>query len=217
MARKRQIDPDLWKSQQFIRLGSPWAMLMFIGMISNADDEGRMKASPLYIKSTIFPGSSHSLSRISGWRQKIEEQRLILIYTDGDENEYLVLPNFLKYQYMTKRYPSKLPVPPPVINQLLTKAQPVNASYMGGGDGIGNGNKETTKESFTDYLNSLRAKYPSLDIDAEWEACQLWWSEGKKQMKRPKSALLNWLKRAEQMRQVNKPKGDLPRLEIDEW
>ena len=40
MARKRMIDPAIWQSQDFSRL-SMLAKLVFIGLFSYADDEGR--------------------------------------------------------------------------------------------------------------------------------------------------------------------------------
>lgn len=49
------------------------------------------------------------------------------------------------------------------------------------------------QQSFDDFKNSLKSQYPGLDVDKEWEGCLIWWSEGKKQMTRPKTALRNWL------------------------
>ena len=42
MARKRMIDPNIWDSEDFSKL-SILGRLLFIGMFSNADDEGRGK------------------------------------------------------------------------------------------------------------------------------------------------------------------------------
>jgi hypothetical protein len=79
--------------------------------------------------------------------------------------------------------------------------------------------KEIYKESFTEYLVTLSSEYPFLNVPLEWQACQLWWSEGKRKMKRPKSALANWLKVAETKRLERAPKTtgtvigrDIPRL-----
>ena len=46
MARRRMIDPNFWESEDVSRL-SLFARLLFIGMISNADDEGRGRALSL--------------------------------------------------------------------------------------------------------------------------------------------------------------------------
>jgi hypothetical protein len=49
-------------------------------------------------------------------------------------------------------------------------------------------------------LTTLKARFPKLDVDQEWEDCKLWWGESKRGMQRPTMALLNWLKHAEARR-----------------
>jgi DnaD/phage-associated family protein len=115
MARKRQLDPGIWTSEQFMRLKSPNARLLFIGMITQADDEGRLRGGPLYLKSTIFPSDHVSLTMVKEWRDKIVGLGLCCLYT-VEGNEYLWLPQFQKHQYMTKRFRSTLPSPPIQVN-----------------------------------------------------------------------------------------------------
>ena len=59
-------------------------------------------------------------------------------------------------------------------------------------------NKE--KETFDTFIEQLKIEYPDLDVEKEWEKCQLWWSEGKKKMKRPKAAFKNWLDKAREFK-----------------
>ena len=54
MARKRMIDPQIWVIEDFSKL-SFLSRLIWIGLISNADDEGRGKANISYLKSQLFP------------------------------------------------------------------------------------------------------------------------------------------------------------------
>ena len=54
MARKRMIDPSIWINEDFGTLSS-LADLVFIGLFSIADDEGRCKASLASIKAVRFP------------------------------------------------------------------------------------------------------------------------------------------------------------------
>lgn len=54
MARKRMIDPNIWQSEDFGKL-SNLAKIVFIGLFSLADDEGRGKANPMLLKSMLFP------------------------------------------------------------------------------------------------------------------------------------------------------------------
>ena len=53
MARKRMIDPNIWESEDFSKL-SVLARLVFIGIFSNADDDGRGRGKSAYLKSIIF-------------------------------------------------------------------------------------------------------------------------------------------------------------------
>ena len=46
MARKRMIDPGIWQSEDFAKM-STLGKLVFIGLFSNADDEGRGRANAL--------------------------------------------------------------------------------------------------------------------------------------------------------------------------
>lgn len=115
MARKRQIDPDIWTSVQFTNLKDLGARVLFIAMFSNADDEGRLRAHPAYLKMVAFPRDSYTEQDILDWRNQIETQGLIKVYSNGSNpDEYLYLPTFPKHQAINKRYPSKLPPPPTV-------------------------------------------------------------------------------------------------------
>ncbi len=141
MARKRQIDPDIWTSEQVISLQVE-ARLLFIGMISQADDEGRLKGSPLSLKVSIFPADKYDLDKIKLWRDAVVKSTLAICY-EKDGIEYLSLPNFNKYQYMTKRFPSKLPSPDSscvVVNdELIIGERQLYGIGIGIGIEVGNG------------------------------------------------------------------------------
>ena len=150
MARKRQIDPGIWASSQFMSLG-PWERLLFIGLISNADDEGRMVAEPTHLRAKIFPGDDVRPGRVKQWRDKLAAVGLIIVYSadtgvhGADTLVYLALPNWHKYQFVNKRYPSVIPAPnsttsvTPVVEHDVTSTPPIG---IGIGNGIGNGNED---------------------------------------------------------------------------
>lgn len=110
MARKRMIDPNIWQSEDFSKL-STLAKLVFIGMFSNADDEGRGRANPVYLKSILFPYDDgmrvidieKSLSEISAY--------LSVTLYDHDGNKYYQLENWGKWQRVEKAQPSQFPAP----------------------------------------------------------------------------------------------------------
>jgi hypothetical protein len=115
MARKRMIDPRIWQSEQIAMLTRD-QRLLFIGIVSNADDEGRIKGSPLFLKLTIFPGDMDiSLDDVRRWRDAIANARdgngqaPIRVYSVNGI-EYIDLPNWRKYQRIDK--PSASDIPP---------------------------------------------------------------------------------------------------------
>ena len=156
MARKRQIDPDIWTSEQFINL-SLEARLMFIGLISLADDEGRLKGNPLYLKTNLYPADNYTTDKINKWRDEVINQLLTRLY-HVDGQEFLWLPNFKKYQYMTKRFSSKLP-------PFEAKLEPVNDKLMTGceelyGIGIGIGIEDGNGIGASKLFDEFWGAYP---------------------------------------------------------
>lgn len=60
--------------------------------------------------------------------------------------------------------------------------------------------------SLNDYVEELRPEYLNLDLDAELEKFNLYWSEGNRTLKRPKLAFRNWLDKAIEIKQPRQPK-----------
>ena len=48
------IDPTIWQSESMAELTRD-QRLLFIGLFSNADDQGRLRGNPNLIRSQIFP------------------------------------------------------------------------------------------------------------------------------------------------------------------
>ena len=109
MPRKRQIDPGIWTNEGFVSLCHS-ARLLYIGLISHADDDGRIKAGALYLKCALFPADDCALDDVAGWLDSIAAARLVLL-NEADGEPYAALPTWHKHQYITKRLPSKIPAP----------------------------------------------------------------------------------------------------------
>jgi len=62
----------------------------------------------------------------------------------------------------------------------------------------------STLSTLEDYQKQLKAKFPDIDFDVEFEKFNLYWSEGTRKLQRPKSALLNWMTKARQFAQERK-------------
>lgn len=53
-----------------------------------------------------------------------------------------------------------------------------------------------TKRIDQQFLDSMKVRFPGIDVETEWQDCQRWYSESRKKMVRPQSCLVNWLKKA---------------------
>ncbi len=98
MPRKRMINPNIWDDPEFIKL-SDTARLLFIGLFSTPDDEGRLRGSPAYLKKTIFGyDDKKTPKKVEGWRNEIVKimKNVILYRVNGED--YIFLKNWGKYQ-----------------------------------------------------------------------------------------------------------------------
>lgn len=109
MARIRSIKPSIWTDERFVQL-SPTARLLVLGMISHADDDGRLLASPQRLGGIVFPTDDFTPARIKAWRDEIADVGLIKVYMVG-KVEYACFPRWQRHQRISKPQPSTLPSP----------------------------------------------------------------------------------------------------------
>ena len=108
MARKRMIDPNIWQSEDFGKL-SLLAKIVFIGLFSLADDEGRGRANPVYLKSSLFPYEESMRSAdIAKTLLEISSNMSVVFYS-CDGSDYYSLYNWSDWQKIDKPTDSKLP------------------------------------------------------------------------------------------------------------
>ena len=107
MARKRMLDPGLWESSQFGELDF-FERVLYISLISNADDEGRLEDRALLIRSKVFPDDNIAVSKIEASLERLKEVKLIIRYHAGDW-DIIQHPKWEKYQTIQKPQPSKFP------------------------------------------------------------------------------------------------------------
>lgn len=111
MARKRMISPEIWASSSFAEL-SDFAKIVFIGLISNADDEGKGEADPALLKSTLFPRDEKKRAAdVKSALSEIARSTSTLFYSVEGKN-YYVLIKWKVYQKLDRPTPSKIPNPP---------------------------------------------------------------------------------------------------------
>jgi len=60
-----------------------------------------------------------------------------------------------------------------------------------------------------DKIDEIKQDYPNIDFDKEFKKCKIWWSEGTRKVKRPISALRNWMDRADKYNKQHQTEGSL--------
>ena len=91
----------LWTSEQFGKL-SDRAKLLFIGMITLADDDGKLRGNPAYLRGQIFPyEESITVTDVLQVRNEIKKNGLIELYS-VDGFEYIQHPKWSEYQKIRK-------------------------------------------------------------------------------------------------------------------
>ena len=108
MARKRMIDPNIWQSEDFSKL-STLAKLVFIGLFSLADDEGRGRSNPVYLKSSLFPYEEGIRSAdIDKTLSEISSNMSVIFYS-CDGSSYYSLYKWNDWQKIDRPSESKIP------------------------------------------------------------------------------------------------------------
>lgn len=113
MARRRWIDPGFWTDPHVGKL-SPQERLLFLGCVSAADDEGRLLASPAYLRAQVFPYDDISFAEVEEMRNRMVSVCRNVVLYEVDGVEYLAFMQWRKYQNPSHPSPSKLPAPPGV-------------------------------------------------------------------------------------------------------
>lgn len=171
MARIRTIKPDFWGSSKVARCSLP-ARLVAIGLLTEADDEGRLLASPKRIAGALFPNDDDvTETDVSRWLDEIEDAGFICRY-EVDGVRYAVVSGFTEHQRVSHPSPSRLPpMPCPTTHEALANdSRNAPESFVPERE-QGTGNKEeeqgsafahsqTTNEPFADEFDKWWSDYP---------------------------------------------------------
>src|SRR3990167_1371582 len=84
MAKARMLHTKISVSSQVNKLSLP-ARLLFTWMIPHADDEGRLKGDPEFIKATIVPMTKWSFKTVRNYLEEIKNQKLIYYWEENQE------------------------------------------------------------------------------------------------------------------------------------
>lgn len=113
------------KSLQVDNLSLP-AQLLFSWMIAWADDEGKLRGEPKYVKGTVVPLKNWSLKNIQRYLEEIRDQGLIYYWSENNEQN-IELVKWNEHQQLRKDRLIKSPLPSfkkDNDNQVSTTRQP---------------------------------------------------------------------------------------------
>ena len=192
MADKRMIPIVTFEDPNFGKL-SPVAMVMFIGMIVLADDEGRLRANPTYLTSRIFGYKGYTLEQ----SKKIVNEVIFTIKSVKryvvENEEYIQLTKWNKYQILRKdrlkpsMYPSMSTKCQPNVNQMSAQVKLSKAKLS----------KERVVITPT-FLNQLKEdnEFRLCKIDYELKKWQDWKLANGKSPENNQASFRNWLRKA---------------------
>ena len=109
MPLKRMLSPDIWTDEGFIEL-SPMARLLFIGLISQADDYGRGCAGALTLRSKIFPVDPLANGDMDQLCTEVAGKMRVQFYA-VDGRQYYQLDRWTQHQYVQRPGKSTIPLP----------------------------------------------------------------------------------------------------------
>ncbi|SPA17218.1 hypothetical protein [Cupriavidus taiwanensis] len=109
MGRIRTIRPEFCESESLGRCTRD-ARLLFLSMLTRADDEGRLRGRPELL-ATLFPYDKDAASLIVRWLDELEQQGCIQRY-EVEHRAYIAFTNWATHQLINRPTPSRLPPPP---------------------------------------------------------------------------------------------------------
>jgi hypothetical protein len=211
MAKYRPIYVRIWKDPDFEEY-TPEGKLLFVYLCTNPSttESGIYPIS----KSTIANETGIPLERVkilldNGLKNVMYDPETRHIYVrrfhlynpwgkpdlirKSIGNDFIGSPQSILWQHFVTDYPE--------FTDTLTSLGLRLTNNIGIGIGIAierlaNGLPTIAKPLALDegILASLAVRFPGINIESEWADCLIWWKESGKNMQRPQSALVNWLK-----------------------
>jgi len=116
MPRIRSIRPEFWTRRK-LAAASPEVRLVMVGLIQLADDEGRLEADPVILRSQLFPAGGIAQAEFNRALEFLASIGEIVSY-EVDGAPYVCVPGWRdkkswQYQQINKPQASRLPAPLP--------------------------------------------------------------------------------------------------------
>ena len=111
MARIRTIKPEFFTSMDVSHM-TPWARLLFIGLWTHSDDEGRNLSEPLLIKAALFPLDQHlGPDDVQSLMLELAGHGVIDLYSDEAGRKLYQVRGWKDHQRIDRPKASKYPSP----------------------------------------------------------------------------------------------------------
>ena len=129
MARIRSLKPEFWSHPKTAKVSRD-ARLLFVGLLTESDDEGRSYAAPRKIAGALYPHDENVTAKhIGRWLKELQEAGLIELYTI-DGTAYISVIGFKKHQKVSHPTPSRLPPPPRNLSGAAPESLPKDSSLI---------------------------------------------------------------------------------------
>lgn len=109
MAKRRMIHDCIWSSEDVAEL-TMRQRLLWVGLITTADDQGRGRAHPGLVRASVFPFDVITQDEIGEDLAAIEVAGMVLLY-EVDGSDYYQITNWWEYQSPQWATPSDYPAP----------------------------------------------------------------------------------------------------------
>jgi hypothetical protein len=106
------VKPEAFQHRKVGRL-SIWARWLWLGMLTHADDDGRLIADPGHLRLLLF-GYDEDVTptKVEAWLDEVAATGLVVRY-EGDGEPLVYFPDWHEHQRIDRPKPSTLPAPPP--------------------------------------------------------------------------------------------------------
>jgi 5-methylcytosine-specific restriction endonuclease McrA len=110
MARNRMIKPEFWTDEKS-GMFTPFQKCLFLGMLNFSDDEGLIKANPIYLKASVFPYDYEiALDDVKNALALFQEQDMVFLYSHNHQ-DFAWIIKFKIHQRVDKPQKPQNPAP----------------------------------------------------------------------------------------------------------
>jgi len=155
MARARLLSPSFFTDERVVSV-SVFARLLFAGLWTESDREGRIEDKPIVLKMRLFPVDPVDVAELIG---ELVQAELITRYQVAGR-AYLLVPKFKEHQHVhPKEAPSKLPPPPATAQAPCMTKEPGLKPH---GEGVNPSDVQALGSSGPSDVQDLHALGPSV-------------------------------------------------------